>query len=200
MNFLAHLLLAEDLPESFVGNLAADFLNGEALESFTPGVAAGIRQHRAVDAFTDQHEIVKRSIRRLAPTQRHFSGIVVDVVYDHFLTCHWDLFCNEPFDAFVARAYNTLRHEEASAPAKLREALPRMFEQDWLRSYRTLEGLSLAFQRISRRLSRPGRLAEATEDLRQHYAELDGEFLAFFPELRAAFPAKPGTPPPPARL
>ncbi|MCW8133435.1 MAG: DUF479 domain-containing protein [Planctomycetota bacterium] len=194
MNFLAHLLLAEDAPESFIGNLAADFLNGEALESFTPAVAAGIRRHRAVDAFTDQHEVVKQSIRRLSPVQRHFSGIIVDVAYDHYLVRHWERFSAEPFDGFVARAYETLARDLHAAPARLREAFPRMVGQDWLRSYRTLDGIGLACARISKRLTRPGRLAEAADDVRAHYEALDEDFRAFFPQLRAAFPPAPAAP------
>ena len=55
MNHLAHLFLAAPTAESLIGNLSGDFVKGAIGDRFPPGIAAGIAQHRRIDAFTDAH-------------------------------------------------------------------------------------------------------------------------------------------------
>lgn len=58
MNFLAHLHLAQRAQSSLLGNLMADFVRGDPKGLYSSDVVAGIRMHRKVDKFTDQHPIV----------------------------------------------------------------------------------------------------------------------------------------------
>lgn len=85
MNYLAHLYLAGYEDDWIAGALLGDFAKGR-LENlpFVPGVVEGIRLHRAIDSFTDQHPVVRRSRSRLR-SRRLVSGIIVDLAYDHFL-------------------------------------------------------------------------------------------------------------------
>jgi len=65
MDYLAHLYLAEDEPESLIGSLMGDFAKGRIDDGLAPGIRWGIVVHRMVDVFTDAHAIVGRSKRRL---------------------------------------------------------------------------------------------------------------------------------------
>jgi acyl carrier protein phosphodiesterase len=185
MNYLAHLLLAENHPESRIGNLMGDFVKGN-LEKYNNQYSAeiikGIKLHRKVDEFTDTHRIFINSKRRIVYNRR-FSGIIIDVCYDNFLAKHWERFSDESLDKFIGNIYTELQKYQDILPANLQKALPRMIAEDWLRSYRTPEGVGLAFARISRRLKRENTLATAIDELMNNYSGIESDFLSFFPEV-----------------
>lgn len=198
MNYLAHLYLADEDPESIVGNLLGDFLRGTRPEAFSPAVQAGIRRHFRVDAFTDDHPTPRLSRSRIGPERRRYGGVLVDIFYDHFLARHWSEFHPEPLDRFTARCYRALQEYEAHLPERLRLALPHMVEHDWLGSYRDVEGIARTLTRLSRRVRRenPLNLAEGAQDLVRRYDAFEADFRAFFPELvREIRPASEGRSP-----
>lgn len=178
MNHLAHALLAADAPLLLAGNLAGDFVKGR-LDRLPPSpLAAGIRMHRGIDAWTDRHPIWKRSRARVAP--RRVSGVIVDIAYDHFLARHFDRYSAVSLEAFAARTYRVLLDHEALLPPRLRQILPRIVAEDWFVSYRWLEGVDRTFSRLARRVAS---LAAGTEQIRAHYQSLEADFLEFYPEL-----------------
>src|SRR5277367_1527199 len=90
MNFLAHLYLSGDNPKIKTGNFIGDFVKGKNLaDRFEKDIAKGIVLHREIDWFTDRHPVVKQSKDRLREKYRHYSGVIVDVFYDHFLARNW---------------------------------------------------------------------------------------------------------------
>src|SRR5215467_12047486 len=105
MNFLAHLFLAEETAESLIGNLAGDFVEGRLGDRFPPAIAEGIRNHRAVDAFTDTHPSVAAFRRVLIPEHGHYARVIADIFFDHFLAVDFDRWSGEPLEAFLARVY-----------------------------------------------------------------------------------------------
>ena len=178
MNHLAHALLAAEAPLLLAGNLAGDFVKGR-LDRLPPtSLMAGLRMHREIDAYTDRHPVWRRSRRRVAP--RRVSGVIVDIAYDHFLARHFDRYCDLPLEAFAGRTYGTLLDHQALLPQRLREILPRIVAEDWLVSYRWLDGVDRTFSRLARRVPS---LAGGTEQIRAHYRSLEADFLEFYPLL-----------------
>lgn len=185
MNYLAHLLLAENSPESHIGNLMGDFVKGNLEQyktQYSKEIINGIKLHRKVDLFTDTHRIYISSKRRIVDFRR-FSGIIIDVCYDHFLAKHWAMFSDESLDSFVNNIYTELQNHQNILPVNLQQALPRMIAEDWLCSYRTPEGVGLAFGRIARRLKRENTLATALDEVMNNYSGIESDFLIFFPEV-----------------
>ena len=78
MNYLAHLLLAEDTEESLLGNFLGDFVKGNIGTRYSPAIARGILLHRKVDAFTDTHPITKSSRCLFSRQRRRYAGIIID--------------------------------------------------------------------------------------------------------------------------
>ena len=117
MNFLAHLHLSPDDSEAMIGNMLADFVKGPDVEKLPPVVRAGVRQHRLVDGFTDRHAVVHRSISRINREWHWFSGIIIDVYYDHLLARTWDRYSTAPLRAFADRAYEVIRRGMSLIPA-----------------------------------------------------------------------------------
>jgi acyl carrier protein phosphodiesterase len=144
--------------------------------------------HQRVDAFSDSHAAFARSRRRFQPPHRRYAGVLVDLVYDHFLAAHWEDYSPEPLSDFTRRAYAVLASREAILPARLQGMLPRMIADDWLSAYRDLDNVGRALRGISHRLRRANPLGDSLAALRANYAGLEKDFHEFFPEL-AAFSA-----------
>lgn len=184
MNFLAHLHLAQPNPTSRLGNLLGDFVRGRPDERFSPELWRGIMHHRRLDAFTDAHPAWKLSRGRLDPSRRRFAGIIVDVFYDHFLSRHWERFGppDQDLEAFVASCHHDLLEAAPQGPADAIQVLKRMKRQQWLISYRHLDGIEGALQRMARRSSRFAPMALAGGDLKAGYDDFESDFLRFYPE------------------
>ncbi|HEY0158570.1 MAG TPA: ACP phosphodiesterase [Thermoanaerobaculia bacterium] len=185
MNYLAHLFLAGPAPESLIGNLAGDFVKGPLGDRFPPAIAEGIRQHRRIDAFTDAHPSVGELRRILAPEHGHYSRVIGDMFFDHFLACRFDEYAGEPLETFLARTFAAIDPHEESLPGRLRTVYPLIRDQRWLQSYREVESIRGALRNISRRFSRQPRLESAASYLVDARAGLERHFEAFFPEVMA---------------
>lgn len=189
MNFLAHLYLSADDPEAMVGNLVADFVKGPAVELLPPGVLAGVRQHRAVDAFTDRHPAVMRSVARIGKTWGWFAGILIDVYYDHILARDWGRYAEVPLREYVDRAHGVIREHADSMPEEARGYALRFVESDRMMSYAKADGSGVeeALRRLSDRIAarmpkRAVPLQTAMPDLRAAHQELAADFHDFFPD------------------
>jgi acyl carrier protein phosphodiesterase len=172
-----------------VGNLLADFIKGPAADLLPPGVQAGIRQHRAVDAFTDRHPVVMRSIARIGKTWGWFSGIIIDVYYDHVLARDWDRYAEVPLRAFADRANGIIRDHAGFMPAEARGPALRFVETDRLMSYARADGSGVeeALRRLSDRIAvripkRALPLHDAMPDLQAAHPDLAADFHEFFPD------------------
>jgi acyl carrier protein phosphodiesterase len=185
MNYLAHLYLAEDSPESLVGNLLADFIRGNELSQYSDPIRKGIALHRKVDAFTDSHPVVLEGKRLVSPANRRYAGVLLDVFYDHFLARHWTDYASEPLDRFTRRIYALLEGYDGVLPESFRRMAARMAAEDWLASYAEPSGIDGTLKRIAARLPRETGLGSAVEELASHYEGFECGFRTFFPQLAA---------------
>jgi acyl carrier protein phosphodiesterase len=185
MNHLAHLFLAREGTESLIGNLAGDFVKGPLGERFTPGIREGIRQHRAIDAFTDTHPAVGAFRRVLIPEHGHYARVIADMFFDHFLAARFEELAGEPLDAFLARTYAAIDPHQDALPGLLRVLYPRIRDERWLQSYAHVEAIRGALRNIARRFSRQPALEPAARHLIDSRAELERRFDDFFPDVVA---------------
>ena len=187
MNYLAHLYLAEDTDESRLGNLLGDFVKGRIGNTYSPGIQRGIKTHRKVDVFTDSHQKFLESKELISPERRRFAGVIIDLSFDHFLAKNWAAYSDRELDSFNRSVYEMLKRNIGILPEKLALFLPRMINEDWLGSYKNLEGISLVIDRLSnrleRRFKRQNTLKGAAREIESNYRELDRNFKDFFPEL-----------------
>ena len=189
MNHLAHFFLSGKDEDITIGNFIADFISNKEVDNYTEGVQKGIKLHREIDAFTDTHEVVKQSTKRLHPYHHKYSPVIVDIYYDFLLAKNWDKFTqNTHRDGmsvrdFTHNMYSLLKNRRHDLPPKLMLRLDRMIADDWLMKYTTYEGLNQAFSRIEKYAAFPGNFGNAALHLEMFLADFDKEFKAFFPDL-----------------
>lgn len=187
MNWLAHLFLAQPTPESRLGNLLGDLVKGKARKNLHSSVQPGLKCHQAIDIFTDSHPIVKCSKRRISSKYRRFSGILIDVFYDHFLAKNWHDYSPIPLNEFTASIYASFEVYLDTLPVYASGVITRLIVEDWLGCDRHLVGIENTLTRISWRLSRRRNkqydLTPAINELTQNYTELEQDFQEFFPQL-----------------
>jgi len=183
MNYLAHLYLSFNNEEIMVGNFIADAVKGRQIEAFPDTIRAGIRLHRLIDEFTDTHPVVEVSKSRIRENYRKYSGVVVDMYFDHFLAKNWSDFSTETLHDFTKNAYKTLFGYYVLFPSRMKRILPLMEAGNWLASYVEIENISRALQGMSHRTKFISGIENGGADLKIHYQELDKDFNKFFPEL-----------------
>lgn len=170
-----------------VGNLMGDFVKGRlAPGHYPPGVLEGVQLHRSIDSFAATHERFRCSKRRLSDSCGLYRGVMVDLFYDHFLAREWDAYARLSLDEYIDFAYQVLRAHRQVLPERLERVLPALFTE-WLPSYREVEGVERALQRMGLRLKRENPLGTGGDELRKQYAGLHDDFNHFFPAL-LAFP------------
>jgi acyl carrier protein phosphodiesterase len=186
LNYLAHLLLAEDHALSRVGNLLGDFVTGRPESLLLPlPVVQGIVRHRAIDRIADDHPVTARLKGLVAPERRRFAGVIVDLIHDHFLTRHWDQFSAVPFRDFIDTCNAALRDHRDILPAELAATLDERITDDWLGHYGTDHGLDGVFHRVALRRATFAPIRGAIDDLSRHREAFEAGFREFFPALRA---------------
>lgn len=186
MNYLAHIFLAGPQQEAQLGAILGDFVKGSPHAAFGPVVAAEIAMHRAIDVFTDTHEVVRAAKLAFAPERRRYAGILLDVFYDHLLSVRWPAYCALPLDQFIRDFYDGLIAQRHLCPPNFLDIADRMMAQDWLGGYQQFVGVKHAVDRISLRLKHNGeRLRECWADLEQNTDLLAAGFDQFFPQLVA---------------
>lgn len=185
MNFLAHLYLSGSDPEIKLGNFIADFVKGRnTVSRFTPAIAKGIELHREIDYFTDHHLVVQKSKNRLRPKYRHYSGVIVDVFYDHLLAVNWKNYSTESLNDFAAHSYQIVLQHESILPVELMEMMPYMIKGNWLVNYATIEGIHRSLSGMARRTPYESKMEEASNDLKENLSYFQEEFNLFFPDLK----------------
>ncbi len=169
-----------------LGNFLGDFVRGnrEKLSSlYDQEIVDGIETHRKIDKYTDRHKETKNAISILKPRHRLFSGIIVDMLFDHFLSVHWSKFSTVDRQEFIEGCHQSLSITIPNLPAGFRQFLPILIDYDILDSYISLDGIDHALYRIDRRFQRDTTLCDAIIDIEKHYEELEICFLNFFPDM-----------------
>lgn len=190
MNFLAHLFLS-GAPDSraysdvLLGNFIADAVPGRQLENYPLAVQTGIRLHRAIDTFTDQHPVVRRGTQRLrAAGYGKYAGVISDMFLDHFLARSFPEFSAERLADFARRVYALLRARQAGMPPRAQQMLHYMTQHNWLLGYTETESIGRALGGLSRRATAGSGMETAVVELRTNYAAYEADFREFFPQLQ----------------
>lgn len=196
MNYLAHTLLSKSNIEYQLGNLLADPLKGKRWEGASDEHYAGMRMHVAIDIFTDANQTISLSKSRLRP-KGYLKGVVIDMLYDYFLSKHWDKYVAQDLQLFVSNFNQNATFETDDLPEQASSFISLITTNNVLASYTDFSGLEIAFNRIDKRLS-PRILAKENTtsyipNIIENYDAIEEDFLKFFPLLIGMFLGKSET-------
>ena len=186
MNWLAHIFLSEQKIDFQIGNFLADPLKGRLWENASIDMINGMQTHKIIDSYTDSHEIVSCSKRRLRE-KGLLKPVIIDLTYDYFLTKNWDDFCHTPIKEFSSVFYHEANQRTQVLPNHVNIPIYNMIERDLLNKYHNLEQLKTSFERMDRRLSPRLKQRETAlsyfDSVVKNIDELEKDFLEFFPQL-----------------
>ncbi len=184
MNFLAHIYLSGNNDFIKIGNFMADGIRGNDYLKFPDEVIKGILLHRHIDTFTDSHLVYRKSKHRLHEKYGHYSGVIMDILYDHFLAKNWSMYSDEKLENFVANFYKSLHSNTEILTEKTKSMMPYMIDQNWLVSYETIAGIEKILFQMDYRTKHRANMQEAIIELQEFYLEFEDEFTTFFEELK----------------
>lgn len=184
MNFLAHIYLSGENDLIKIGNFMADGIRGKQFEHFPDDVQKGIVLHRFIDTYTDSHDVFRQSTKRLHEKYHHYAGVIVDIVYDHFLAKNWTKYSDEKLEDFINRFYSSLHDNYSILTEKTQGLMPYMIERNWLLSYQTVEGIHQILTQMDRRSKNISKMQFASSELKEFYNEFELEFTTFFEDIR----------------
>lgn len=185
MNFLAHIYLSGDDELIRIGNFMADGIRGHDYLQYHPNIQKGVILHRAIDTFTDAHPIFRKSKHRLHDKYGHYSGVIIDIFYDHFLAKNWSIYSNDSLEDVARVFYDSLQVNYAVLTERTKGMMPYMIARNWLVSYATLDGLAMILFQMDHRTKNRVDMHLSINELKEFYREFEEEFTSFFEELRA---------------
>jgi acyl carrier protein phosphodiesterase len=183
MNYLAHIFLSGTDNEVLIGNFIGDYVKGKEYTMYPPSVKKGIFLHRRIDSFTDKHKIVHQSMSYFAPKYHKYAGIIIDILYDHFLVNNWEKYSPQPLSYCKENLFDCLKNNYAILPERVQFFVPSFIKNDWIEIYRSVEGIINVLIRMSMRTTLPDQSEFAREVLRKYYVQLQSEFLTYFPDI-----------------
>lgn len=181
MNFLAHMLLAGEIPEHRLGNFIADHVKGKAIETYSPLIREGIIHHRKIDTFTDTHEVFLHTVSVIRPELGRYSAVAADMFYDHFLAKYWQNYSDENRLAFTHKVYASLQPFHEQMPAGSQKTFEYMTYRNWLYNYADIPFLNRCFRGLDQRAAFSNRFLMATTVLVNNYDILRSDFRKFMP-------------------
>ncbi|WP_062054904.1 ACP phosphodiesterase [Aquimarina longa] len=184
MNFLAHIYLSGEDPDLKIGNFIADSIKGKKYLQYPERIQQGITLHRKIDSYTDTHAIVKKSVSRLFPKYGHYSTVIVDILYDHFLASNWKKYSDIPLEQYTLEFYSLLQKYSEILPKKIQEFMPHMIRENWLLSYASITGIGTILSGMNKRTKDRSKMNLAVIELELYYSDFDKEFSSFFEELK----------------
>ena len=167
-----------------IGNFIADHIRGNHYETYSKEIQRGIFLHREIDTFTDAHEVVRKSKRRLHKRYRHYDGVIIDIFYDYFLAKNWDAYSAIPLDVYTSSINKLFDEKSLELPVKSQNFIKYMIEYNILFNYQFKDGIAKVLNGMNHRTKGKSQMNLAIEDLNNLHKEFEEDFTIFFEDLR----------------
>lgn len=190
MNFLAHIYLSGDDKMIGLANLVADKIKGKEYLKYKPKIQKGILLHRQIDFFTDTNPQVYQITKKLFPNYRHYSWVIVDVYFDHFLSNHWANYSTKSLKNYSNEFYVFALQHKSIFPEKIRFFIEKLVQYNWLMQYKNLSDLRTILWQMEQRLTFPCRISQSVYDLKANYHYFEKLFFQFFKQINKHFKHK----------
>lgn len=153
----------------------------------------GILLHRFIDDFTDRHELLIDLRKHMHPVLGKFSGVALDVIFDHVLSLRWEEYSTQNRTHWIHETYKQLSDRVPAMSDKRKYILTKMIEHDWMHMYQSKEGTSRILEQMSRRIATQNPLSHSIRVFEEHQNTIISAFDEFFPQLLSATQSKLNT-------
>lgn len=180
MNYLAHAFLSNNDKNLLIGNFIADHVRGNRFEQYHEEIVKGIHLHRRIDTFTDSHELFKSAKRVFYDGFEKYSGVLVDIYFDHLLAKNFGRYSKIPLDVFSESVYTIYKNHQALLPATSSGFLEYVLKNNIYTAYGRSEGIERVLFHLSHRLNHNVQLDQSIELFKRNEQLLDDYFHVFF--------------------
>lgn len=187
MNYLAHSYLSNNDPGLLVGNFIADHIHGNHFEHLPALVIEGIKLHRQIDAFTDSHPKFKESKRFFYKDFEKYSGILVDIYFDHLLAKNFSLYTGQNLEGYSAGVYTVYQQQKAYLPKSSAGFLEYVLKNNIYNAYASTEGIETVLFHLSHRINHGVFLNKSMPVFLENETQLRQNFELFFDDARRLF-------------
>ena len=186
MNYLAHSFLSFSSEPVLYGQFIADDIKGNKWQLLDKEVQTGILLHRFIDDYTDTHPLLLELKKKMHPTLGKFSGVVLDVLFDHVLSLRWQDYSDSPREKWIQSTYDQLQKRQQEMTDKRRFIIEKMIEHDWMNMYLTPEGTSQILNQMARRIPFANPMNDSFKVYFTYEKDIISTFDEFFPQILSA--------------
>ena len=185
MNYLAHAYLSFNHPQILLGNMISDFVKGKKQFDYELPVQKGIRLHRSIDSFTDEHPATKEMKKVFKPVYGLYAGAFADIVYDYFLANDKNEFAStDILEAFALSTYTMLEKQIDTTPLFFQQMFPYMKTHNWLYNYRHEWAIQKSFAGMAHRAKYIAETDTAFDIFENNIPVMQPYYNEFFPLLK----------------
>ncbi|HWY12869.1 MAG TPA: acyl carrier protein phosphodiesterase [Bacteroidia bacterium] len=183
MNYLAHAFLSFNNEQITVGNFIADHIKLADAEKLPPEIKKGVLLHRRIDYFTDTHPLFIKSKRYFYNGFERYSGVLVDIYYDHILAKNFNKFSDIGLEIFTKNIYALLQKNKAYLPESSIGFLNYIIQRNTFFEYSKIEGIELVLKHLSYRINHGVFLNESIPLFLKNEKAMEQEFFEFMDDL-----------------
>lgn len=187
MNYLAHAYLSNNNEGLLLGNFIADHVRGNKFEHLSDDIKKGIVMHRQIDSFTDNHPLFKQSKRLFYKGFEKYSGVLVDIYFDHLLASNFAHYSIIELPVFTTNVYEVYKKNNHVLPYTSSRFLGYVLENNIYNAYSKIEGIEKVLFHLSHRINHGIMLNESVNMFTSHQEELSSNFKEFMKDIRKEF-------------
>jgi acyl carrier protein phosphodiesterase len=190
MNYLAHSFLSFSSEPILFGQFIADDIKGNKWQLLDKEVQKGVLLHRFIDDYTDTHPLLLDLKKKMHPSLGKFSGVVLDVLFDHVLSLKWHNYSEHHRESWIQATYAQLRKRHIDMSDRRRFISEKMIEHDWMNMYLTQEGTSKILNQMAGRIHFTNPLKDSFDVYLTYENVIISTFDEFFPQIISATQCK----------
>lgn len=179
MNYLGHLFFSNNDIELMYANIYGDFIKGSNLNHHPEIIRKGVKLHRQIDFYIDNHPEVLELKKILTAKLPKIYGIAIDLYFDHLLAVNWNDYRSESLETFTNQFYNFEFNSENFSNPNFQFLIQKIKADNWLYHYQYPHGLEFACKGLSKRISFKNDLWKAPEIFSAFHQEITGTFNNF---------------------
>lgn len=187
MNYLAHAYFSNEDEGLLLGNFMADHIRGNQFEHLREEIKKGIYLHRRIDQFTDQHEAFKQSKRFFYNGFERYSGVLVDIYFDHLLAKDFNNYYRRTLNEFTDQVYKVYQNNSDLLPDDSNRFLSYVLSNNIYNAYAKIDGIQKVLFHLSHRIKHGVMLDASVALYKQHELEIKHNFEIFMKDAKKEF-------------